>query len=321
MNLSGTGTAPAIAVSQGATAYTSNGTAYAFPATVQGSQSASVVFTIKNTGTATLTLGTATLTGAFQLTAPASTSIAAGASTTFSVLFAPTAAGAFTGTVTLPNNAVGSPFVLNLSGTSTAPAIAVSQGATAYTSSGTAYAFPATLQGGQSTSVVFTINNTGTSTLTLGIAAITGPFQLTAPASTSIAAGSSTTFSVVFAPTTTGTFSGTVTLPNNAAGSPFVLNLSGTGTLATGTTGTLDASAITISPNPSNGNALLKMNGIFSNVSINVYNALGERVAADKLGNANDTSFPIVLTDAASGMYIVEIITDQGSSMKRLIKE
>ncbi|WP_157447049.1 glycoside hydrolase family 9 protein, partial [Cytophaga aurantiaca] len=208
LNLSVTGTAPAIAVSQGATAYTSNGTAYAFPATVQGSQSTAVVFTIKNTGTATLTLGALSITGPFQLTDPSTTSIAAGVSTTFSVVFAPTATGAFTGTVTLPNNAAGSPFILNLSGTGTAPVIAVSQGATAYTSNGTAYAFPATLQGSQSTAVVFTIKNTGTATLTLGTAAITGPFQLTAPASTSIAAGASTTFSVVFAPTAAGAFTG-----------------------------------------------------------------------------------------------------------------
>ncbi len=321
LNLSGTGTQPAISVSQANAVYTSNGSPYIFPATLQNHQSAIYVFTITNSGSAALTLGAPVVTGPFQLTGPSVTSVAAGSTTTFNIVFAPVITGDITGSVSIPNNAPGSPFVLNLAGTSVVPIIKVTQAATTYTSNGAAYAFPASTVGSSSASVEFTITNSGSAELALSGSIITGPFQITGPALSTVPAGGSTTFSVTFSPVTAGDVTGTVSFANNTDGSPFVLNVSGKGTLATGTAGMLAADAISISPNPTKQNISIQMEGAYNNVSVHIYNTVGELVLSTVMGDINDASFPLLLTNVAAGMYLVEVTTDQGSCMKRVVKE
>ena len=324
LNFSVTGTEPAIQVSQGNTVYANNSTVYAFPATVKGSQSSAVVFTITNTGTSALTLGVPVVTGSFQLTGPAVSSVSAGNTTTFTVTATPANTGINTGKITIQTNDQTNPtFTLNLSVTGTAPAIQVSQGNTVYANNSTAYAFPATAQGSQSAAVVFTITNTGTSALALGTPTVTGAFQLTGTIVSSVAASNTTTFSVIFTPTSSDSFTGSITIPTNAGSSAFVLNLSGSGSpvITTETLQMLASDAILIIPNPTNGNASVKMNGVFSNISINVYNALGDRLISNTLSNADYISVPLLLTDEASGIYFVEVNTDQGRSIQRMIKE
>lgn len=107
----------AASVKQGATTYPSGGATYSFPATAWGSSSSAVTFTITNSGCATLNLGTLTTTGAFSVTQPVSTSVASGASTTFTATYTPTAVGSQSGTVQIPSNDPATPYVLNLGGT------------------------------------------------------------------------------------------------------------------------------------------------------------------------------------------------------------
>ncbi len=61
-------------------------------------------FTIENTGTAALTLGTPTLPTGFSVVGTAPTSVAAGTSTTITVRLDATATGTYTGEITIPNN-------------------------------------------------------------------------------------------------------------------------------------------------------------------------------------------------------------------------
>src|SRR5437016_6675376 len=84
--------------------------------------------TLTNTGTAALTISSfapsgdfaATSTGASACpTSPAT--LAAGANCTINVTFTPTASGARTGTLSLTDNAGGSPQIMTLSGNGTAP--------------------------------------------------------------------------------------------------------------------------------------------------------------------------------------------------------
>src|SRR5207237_5297260 len=86
--------------------------------------------TLTNTGTAALTINSfaasgdfaATSTGASAcLTSPAT--LAAGANCTINVTFTPTALGARTGTLSVADNAGGSPQTFPLSGNGTAPAV------------------------------------------------------------------------------------------------------------------------------------------------------------------------------------------------------
>src|SRR5437899_1702441 len=86
--------------------------------------------TLTNTGAAALTINSfaassdfaATSTGASACpTSPAT--LAAGANCTINVTFTPTASGARTGTLSLTDNAGGSPQIMTLSGNGTAPGV------------------------------------------------------------------------------------------------------------------------------------------------------------------------------------------------------
>ncbi|WP_295335555.1 T9SS sorting signal type C domain-containing protein [Flavobacterium sp.] len=112
------------------------------------------------------------------------------------------------------------------------PEINIKQGATSYPSGGTGYTFTSTTSGA-STSVTFTIENLGNQNLIITGNTFTGnpPFSLN-PALTypiSIANSGTTTFTIVFAPTVPGPYSGSITFANNDSDeASYVLNFSGT---------------------------------------------------------------------------------------------
>jgi len=86
-----------------------------------GTVSAAKIVILKNTGATTLTLGVLTISADYALT-PATTcshgqALAASASCQIVVTFKPTAKGTRTGAVTIPDNALGSPQKLSLTGT------------------------------------------------------------------------------------------------------------------------------------------------------------------------------------------------------------
>ena len=81
----------------------------------------------------------------------------------------------------------------------------------------------------------FTIQNTGTSVLTIGTITISGTnaseFVVTTAPSTTVAAGSSTTFVVTFDPTVVGTRTATISIVNDDSNeNPYDFSIQGTGT-------------------------------------------------------------------------------------------
>ena len=98
---------------------------------------------------------------------------------------------------------------------------------------------------GQSATKTVTLTNTGTEALSVsGIAVAGAGFTASGPhLPVSLAAGQSTSISAVFKPTAGAADTGTITITSNAAGSPSLVALSGTGT--TGAT----AAALTATPN------------------------------------------------------------------------
>jgi len=98
---------------------------------------------------------------------------------------------------------------------------------------------------GQSATKTVTLTNTGTEALSVsGIAVAGAGFTASGPhLPISLAAGQSTSISAVFKPTAGAADTGTITITSNAAGSPSLVALSGTGT--TGAT----AAALTATPN------------------------------------------------------------------------
>jgi len=102
-------------------------TSIAFPSTLAGATSAAQMVTIKNSGTAALTLTSETLTGTgaasfVKSATTCETSLAAGASCTVSVEFKPAAAGSFSAALAIADNATGSSQSVALTGTGTKPA-------------------------------------------------------------------------------------------------------------------------------------------------------------------------------------------------------
>ncbi|WP_432672667.1 T9SS sorting signal type C domain-containing protein [Flavobacterium sp. SM2513] len=85
------------------------------------------------------------------------------------------------------------------------------------------------------TAVTFTVENTGGVALTVGALTKTGTdagqFTITQPGSSSVAASGTTTFTVVFSPTSLGAKTAQLSLVNGDADeNPYIINLTGTGT-------------------------------------------------------------------------------------------
>jgi hypothetical protein len=115
------GAQPEITVTIGQETIHSGSGTHAFGSVLLGQASTEVTATIANVGNADLVLGAATLTGAhadqFQVTQPSSP-VAAGGSSTFKLVFRPSADGAKVATVRLENSdADENPYTFELSGT------------------------------------------------------------------------------------------------------------------------------------------------------------------------------------------------------------
>ncbi len=210
------------------------GSAVDFGSTTPGSP-VSQVFTIRNTGPGNLTLApinAANLPAGFELVSNlGSTSLASGASTTFEIRLAAVDAGTFGGELAITNNdGDESPFVIDLAGEVAGPEVSVATGAVGIESGATAL-FGSTAVGTAVTRT-FTVENTGTSTLTLSpLDPGTMPAGFTLVSnlgSTVLLAGESTTFVVQMDAAAAGTFSGQIVLASDDGDeATFAINLSG----------------------------------------------------------------------------------------------
>lgn len=146
-----------------------------------------------------------------------------GESCTVGLAFDPTAAGTRMATLSFTNNAPGSPQVVTLTGTGTAPAPVV-------TLSPTSLSFSARQVGMASSAQTVTLTNTGNAALTITSVTASGDFFVSSACGSSVAAGAHCTLTVIFKPTAAGTRTGAVTLTDNAPGSPQTVSLTGTAT-------------------------------------------------------------------------------------------
>ncbi len=183
--------------------------------------------TVTNTGGTTVTLSQANVSGAGYsvtgLTLP--TTLAASQSVTFTVKFAPTAAGTVNGSVSLVSDASNSPLNIALSGTATTPGqLAVSP--TTLNFGNVTVGAKGTLNGTlTASSASVTISSASTNSSEFTLSGITLP--------TTLAAGQSTGFTVSFAPQATGTATATLPFSSNATNAPTTQSLTGTGTAPT----------------------------------------------------------------------------------------
>jgi Abnormal spindle-like microcephaly-assoc'd, ASPM-SPD-2-Hydin len=215
--LGGTGTQPQLTISP---------TSAPFGNVAVGSSSTQNV-TLTNSGSGALNITSATPSGTgFSFTGLGAQTINAGASVTVPVKFSPTSAGAATGSISISSNAPGSPATIALSGTGV-------QGQ--FTANPSAASFGSVTMG-SSNSQTINLTNSGTAAVSISQATVSGAGFSTSGLPTlpmTLNAGASTTFNAVFAPTTSGTVTGSVSLVGNASNSPLGITLSGSGVAAT----------------------------------------------------------------------------------------
>jgi len=146
-------------------------------------------------------------------------------SATLAVTFDPTTAGNATGLITILSDASNSTFAIPLSGLAAQPGLAVSPASFGFGS----------VVDGQTKSQKFTVTNTGTAALTIAQLSVTGAAYSVSGLSTpaTLAPGASATFSVLFAPTTAGSLSGSISITSNASSSPNTASFSGIGIAGT----------------------------------------------------------------------------------------
>ncbi|MCF7674168.1 MAG: choice-of-anchor D domain-containing protein [Akkermansiaceae bacterium] len=207
-----------------------------------------LTFTVKNTGTADLSGLVLTKDGTdsadFSLGSLGATTLAPGASTTFTVTLTPGAAGPRTAAIHLASNdADENPFDIAVTGTGTgtgggSPEIAVEQPAGTDLTDGSASIDCGSSDiGFAAAPLTFTVKNTGTADLTDLVLAKDGTdaadFVLGSLGATTLAPGTSTTFNITFAPLAVGIRTAAIQIASNDGDeNPFDISLTGTATKA-----------------------------------------------------------------------------------------
>ena len=192
-------------------------------------ENGSKVVRLSNTGTSALTISHLSVIGkGFSMsTVTTPLKLAVGQSISLEAHFAPVTAGEATGTIAITSNASDPSLVIGLSGIGT--------GAQGRLSATPASASLGKVVVGENNSQTIRLNNTGDGSVIISRVSVVGSgFKLaglTVP--TVIASGKSATFNVLFAPTSSGSATGTVSLFSDAPNSPLTISLSGAGVAAT----------------------------------------------------------------------------------------
>src|SRR5439155_906562 len=197
--------------------------------------SAPMTVTLTNTGAAALTINSFAASGDFAATSTGASAcptspatLPAGGNCTINVTFTPTASGARTGTLSLADDAGGSPQMISLSVNGTAPGV------------GLAPSFPARRTSDLATTsapMTVTLTNTGAAALTINSFAASSDFAATSTGASAcptspatLAAGGTCTINEIGRASCRERRNGTLSLTDNAGGSPQIMTLSGNGT-------------------------------------------------------------------------------------------
>jgi hypothetical protein len=216
VTLNGTATAPPPTLSISPASLT-------FASQLAGTTSSPQTVTLANTSKYPATISSVIASTGYAVSSACGTTLAAGGSCLLSVTFVPTTAGTIAGKITITDNASGSPQTVALSGAATTPPPTVTVAPASLT-------FSAMPVGSSSTAQTVTLTNTGSVAVSVASITVSGDYSQTNTCGTSVAAGATCAISVVFTPTTSGARSGTLTITDNAGGSPQTVALAGTGT-------------------------------------------------------------------------------------------
>lgn len=194
-----------------------------FQTQVVFTNSKSQAVTLTNAGQGILLIKGGGVTGPFGITTTCGGTVNPGASCTINVTFKPQTIGPLTGSVSVRDNASGSPQKITLSGTGTYIQL-----------SPTSMNFGNQPVGTKSLQKKITVSNKGSVAVSVSGISITGTnpndFAQVNNCGTSIAAGASCFIGVTFTPSTKGSRSASVSISDNGGGSPQQVQLAGSGT-------------------------------------------------------------------------------------------
>ncbi|MBK9442648.1 MAG: choice-of-anchor D domain-containing protein [Comamonadaceae bacterium] len=190
-----------------------------------GSTSAAQNVTLSNTGNQPLTLGTIAASSGYTVTHNCGSSLAAVASCTLSIRFAPAASGTLTGSVIIASDAPGSPHSIGLTGIGQAGALSMSS---------TALSFGSQYTGTTSPAQTITLSNVGGAALTFTSIVASSDYRRSTTCGASLLPGANCTVSVAFVPTAAVTYLGSLLITSDSVASPHTVNLSGLGVASPG---------------------------------------------------------------------------------------
>jgi hypothetical protein len=193
----------------------------AFADTSVGLQSPAQRVTVTNPTTAELPIDAVTVSGAaaasFKMTNGCAASLAAAASCTILISFAPSSTGSLAASVAVRSGSFTSNATA-LAGTGVAPTVKLTA---------TNVSFPATAVGATSASQTVSVSNTGSAPLTISAITLAGngasAFTEANTCTTVVAPAADCIVTLAFAPTVPGTVVASLVLKSNAAGTPPVL--------------------------------------------------------------------------------------------------
>jgi hypothetical protein len=214
-----------------------------FGSVLVGTQAASQKVSLTNIGSLALSITSIAVTGTDPGDFPASnncgSSVPPGASCRIEVTFKPAQIGPRTASVSITDNAPGSPQTVPLGGTG------VTSGPNA-TLSASSLRFGAQLIGTTSSAQSVTLSNYGTTSLSIANITVNGNFSESNSCGSSLPSGASCTISVIFKPTQRGTRNGTLAIVDNAPNSPQKVSLTGMGTVVELNPVSLDFGTVTV---------------------------------------------------------------------------
>jgi len=186
-----------------------------------GTTSSPQTVTLTNNGAKALSISSIATSASFSQTNNCGSSLNAGASCSISVTFSPTAAGTSNGTLTITDNAAGSPQTVSLTGNGTGATVTFS---------------PASLNFGDqqvntpSAPQTVTMTNAGSETLAISSITASGDYSISSnTCGSTLAAAATCKINVKFTPAATGTLTGDISVADNGYGSPQTVPLTGVG--------------------------------------------------------------------------------------------
>ncbi len=308
----------------------------AFPNQTVNTTSASQSITLSNTGTAVLNIEGigigGTNAGNFAKSSNCGTTLAAGTNCNIAVTFTPSSVANFTATLSVTDDAGGSPQAVTLSGSG------VAAGAPKAVLAPSTLTFPSQTVGTTSTALTLTLSNPGNATLNISGISLSGAnaasFSVTKASgdcAQSLSAGGSCPIHITFTPSSVADFTATLSVADDASGSPQTSTLSGSGIVAAAPQAVLTPStlaflsqtvattstALTLTlSNP--GNATLNISGISLSganaASFSVTKASGD--CAQSLSAGSTCPIHVTFTPSSTGAStaILTVADDAASS-------